>query len=133
MNADVDHAQRDLLELRDEARTLHAQAAGRDQLTVRTRRVGERRLVIALVGELDLATAPRLDAELRDAAEARLDVTIDLDGLEFFDSTGLTLLLRTAERARDGAGALELVAPPPCVRDVVALTRTADVLPFAPA
>jgi anti-anti-sigma factor len=124
----------ELLALRDEVTAQHelaAASARRDQLTIASRRVGDGAALIAVAGELDLATAPILDAELTDARAAGLDVTIDLAGLTFFDSTGLTLLLRAAHRADDAGGMLSLVAPPPCVRAVVEVTRTADVLPFA--
>ncbi len=136
MTTDAGPATRELLALRDEVASEHTRAsrsARQDQLTVATRRIGERVALVAVAGELDLATAPRLEAELSGAQAAGLEVTLDLAGLEFFDSTGLTLLLRASERARQHGGGLELVAPSPCVQDVVALTQTADVLPFAPA
>ncbi len=135
MTADARPATRELLALRAEVASEHSRAsrsAHHDQLTVATRRIGDRVALVAVAGELDLATAPRLEAELGDAQGAGLDVTLDLAGLEFFDSTGLTLLLRASDRARDGGGALALTAPPPCVRAVVEVTRTGDVLPFAP-
>jgi anti-anti-sigma factor len=135
VTTDAGPATRELLALRDEVASEHTRAsrsARQDQLTVATRRIGERVALVAVAGELDLATAPRLEAELSGAQAAGLEVTLDLAGLEFFDSTGLTLLLRAADRARDGGGALALTAPPPCVRAVVEVTRTGDVLPFAP-
>ena len=121
-----------LVELREEAATAHGGAATAGGLALRTAQTNGGALLVALAGELDLATAPQLEAELLRAADASQDVTIDLAGLSFFDSTGLTLLLRAAERARDGAGALALVAPATCVREVVEVTATADALPFAP-
>lgn len=55
-------------------------------------------------GELDLATAPQLDASLREAHERGFRrLVVDLRGLEFMDSTGLTLLIRwTLEARNDG-------------------------------
>jgi anti-sigma B factor antagonist len=55
-------------------------------------------------GELDVATAPELEARLRDArSNGFRRVVVDLRGLDFMDSTGLTLLTRwTLEASRDG-------------------------------
>ncbi len=62
------------------------------------------RLVLALRGELDLASAPLLEQELRDAeAGDRRHVVIDLSALEFMDSTGIELLVR-AQRSADRNG-----------------------------
>jgi anti-sigma B factor antagonist len=52
---------------------------------------------IALHGELDLATAPRLQAELeaiRDDAEELERIILDLRDLAFLDSTGLEVIVQ---------------------------------------
>jgi len=56
------------------------------------------------VGELDLSTVPVLEEQLRQAhAGGFRQVVVDLRGLEFMDSTGLTLLARWSTGAdRDG-------------------------------
>jgi anti-sigma B factor antagonist len=56
------------------------------------------------VGELDISTVPTLEEQLRQAHEDGCrHVIVDLRGLEFMDSTGLTLLARWAVGAeRDG-------------------------------
>jgi anti-sigma B factor antagonist len=55
-------------------------------------------------GELDMSTVPTLEqrlTELHDAGVRR--IVVDLRGLDFMDSTGLTLLARwTLEADRDG-------------------------------
>ena len=55
--------------------------------------------VIAVSGELDLSTAPRLEEPL-DAALAggAATVVIDLSGCEFIDSTGIALIVRAWQR-----------------------------------
>src|SRR4051794_23952258 len=61
-------------------------------------------------GELDMDTAPVLDAqmrELRDNGFRRL--ILDLRGLLFIDSTGLHLILRYDAEARRDGFSLELV------------------------
>ena len=59
--------------------------------------------VLMLFGELDLAYADRLSsrlAELRDRGQA---VILDLDRLEFIDSSGLRVLLQATQDSEGGA------------------------------
>jgi anti-anti-sigma factor len=55
--------------------------------------------VIAISGELDLSTAPRLEEPL-EATLARDDTAllIDLSACEFIDSTGIALIVRAWQR-----------------------------------
>jgi anti-sigma B factor antagonist len=53
----------------------------------------DREVMIALEGELDLATSPQLEAACPEAARQARRVVIDLSGLSFIDSTGLRALL----------------------------------------
>jgi anti-sigma B factor antagonist len=91
-------------------------------------------VVLALSGELDLASAPVLERELRDAeATGPTRLVIDLAGLAFMDSTGLQALLRARERANntDGPHQLVLRRAPHQVQRVFELTKTADAFTFA--
>ncbi len=72
-------------------------------LTVKPDPQGGRRLTLR--GELDLATAGRLEAAL---AEAGGPVVLDLTGLTFMDSTGVRMLLEAAEGDN---GELRIVPP----------------------
>jgi anti-anti-sigma factor len=70
-----------------------------------------RAAIVAVTGEIDLATA----ATLRDALSAELaagpDVLIvDLDGVEFFTSVGLTTLALTQRSAEERGVALRVIA-----------------------
>jgi anti-sigma B factor antagonist len=59
---------------------------------------------IAVRGELDMNTAPELEAEIeRILADEDVAVMLDLSGCEFIDSTGIALIVR-AWRRLDGAG-----------------------------
>jgi anti-sigma B factor antagonist len=67
-------------------------------------------VVAAVRGELDMLTAPVLDAEL-EAATGRQPATlvVDMSGVTFLDSSGCHTLVRARQRA-DGANiTLELV------------------------
>src|SRR5437588_4811617 len=58
--------------------------------------------VIALRGELDLASVPLLEREIDSAlADSASALVIDLSELRFMDSTGLRTLILGQRRARD--------------------------------
>jgi anti-anti-sigma factor len=66
---------------------------------------------IAVRGELDLSTGPRLEEEVRRIeAEAPKVLVLDLREVTFFDSTGLQLVLDADVRARE-EGRTFVVAP----------------------
>ena len=69
--------------------------------------------VLAVTGELDLATAPRLCARL-DASRAGRQprLLVDLTNVEFCDSTGLRALLGAASEVRAHGGRFAIVCPP---------------------
>jgi anti-sigma B factor antagonist len=63
-------------------------------LTLEAQQTSER-LVLRLAGEIDIATAPRLEAALNEATASGVEeVWVDLVGVRFIDSTGISLLLR---------------------------------------
>lgn len=79
--------------------------------------------VVTVDGELDLYTAPRLQAVLASLLRERVDrVVVDLSGIEFCDSTGMNVLLSAMKRIREQGGTLELAAPRPAVRRILQIT-----------
>jgi anti-sigma B factor antagonist len=80
-------------------------------------------------GEVDIATAPRLEARLRRALdEGARDVVVNLRDVTFIDSAGITALLRAAENARWRYGHLFLTRPTAQAMRVLELTQTAAQL-----
>jgi len=79
---------------------------------------------VSLLGELDIATAPKLEDEVRrlEAAGCRL-IVIDLRGLEFMDSSGLRALLAADTRARDRGARLVIVRGDDRIQRVLRITR----------
>jgi anti-anti-sigma factor len=70
---------------------------------------GTARIVVR--GELDLATGPRVEEEIRRAeADQPHTLILDLREVSFFDSTGLQLILDADVRAREEGRTL-IVAP----------------------
>lgn len=65
-------------------------------LTVRTRE-HDGVVILSVTGELDISTAPRVGAALRDAVARRLPLVLDLTELRFFSSAGLGLLVSLHE------------------------------------
>ena len=76
--------------------------------------------VVHVTGELDMCTAPQLSVSLSAVLDQRpCELTMDLAGVEFIDSTGLTLLVRTSKKLEEHEGALLLTHPTPAVRKVL--------------
>lgn len=65
--------------------------------------------VVAVRGELDVAGAPDLRTTLADVIGDGRHVVVDLEALDFLDSSGLGVLIGGLRRARTGGGDLELV------------------------
>ena len=81
-----------------------------DAFSVRIEPRGEAAVVVP-TGELDLATAPALEAALARAFEAPGSrVVLDLRELEFIDSSGLRTLLTARKQAEDAGARFSLIA-----------------------
>ena len=88
-----------------------------------------RATVIAVGGELDLASAPALEAELEAAAQSDAELLVlDLRELEFMDSTGLSVIVKAHQRLSEEGRALSLVRGPQQVQRLLDLTGVAERL-----
>jgi anti-sigma B factor antagonist len=74
--------------------------------------VGDGHVTLRASGEIDLYSAGDFTAALGQAADTAPDVTVDLTGVRFMDSTGLRALLRARRRAEDEGGRLRLAVDP---------------------
>jgi anti-sigma B factor antagonist len=85
--------------------------------------------LIAISGELDLASAPALEETLDHAlkSDVRL-VILDLRDLEFMDSTGLSVLVRGHQAAEEAGRRLTLIQGPPQVKRLLNLTGVTERL-----
>ncbi len=86
---------------------------------------------VRLHGELDLSTVPALEARVASLrADGAARIVLDLEELEFIDSTGLRMILELdGEAARDGF-TLALVPGGEAVQRVFEVTGTLGALPF---
>ena len=88
--------------------------------------------VVAAVGEIDFATAPRLrDTLLKPVMDGQTRVVADLAGVEFLDSTGLGVLVAVLKRARSLGGDLALVVTSQRIRAVFEVTGLTEVFTLA--
>jgi anti-sigma B factor antagonist len=73
----------------------------RDQLQIDVRREADR-VILRLVGELDMANAPRLEDAIESVGpDSRTMVVLDLQQLQFIDSTGLRIILSARARSQE--------------------------------
>jgi len=112
----------------------HIGSVGSDILWV-DRKVDNHAVIVRATGEVDLASAPLLSAQLR-LAEAVVvppaPVILDLTGVTFIGSAGLSALLDHQERCAELGTRLEVVGTRVVTR-VVAVAGLAEVLPVVPA
>jgi anti-sigma B factor antagonist len=90
--------------------------------------------VIAVTGEVDLATAPllgeRLDAKL---AAGHSTLVADLRGVSFLDSTGLSVLVKVLKRCLEEGGQLGLVIDQEKITKLFSITGLDDTFAIWPS
>jgi anti-anti-sigma factor len=90
-------------------------------------------VLVTVAGEVDIATTPQIERELRRVQMASADVTVDLTELSFLDCSGLRVLLESASRARGSGGRLTVIGAHGQPRRLFELTRVLDELHLASA
>lgn len=87
--------------------------------------------ILAVSGEVDVATAPRLRERLIGlVGDGHHHVVVDLEGVDFLDSTGLGVLVGALKRVRTHDGELALVCTQPRVLKVFEITGLTKVFPM---
>lgn len=87
--------------------------------------------VLAVTGEVDVATAPRLREQLIDLVnEGHHRIVVDLEKVEFLDSTGLGVLVGALKRVRTHDGELALVCTESRILKVFEITGLTKVFPM---
>lgn len=85
-------------------------------------------VVLAVSGEVDVATAPRLREKLVGlVGEGRSRIVVDLEKVDFIDSTGLGVLVGALKRVRTNDGDLALVCTGPRILKVFEITGLTKV------
>jgi anti-sigma B factor antagonist len=84
--------------------------------------------VLAVSGEVDVATVPRLREQLHGlVASGTPRIVVNLDAVDFLDSTGLGVLVGALKRVRNNGGELALVCTSPRIRKVFEVTGLTKV------
>jgi anti-sigma B factor antagonist len=93
--------------------------------------------VVALTGELDVATATSVEEALLGVEEDEPErIVLDLRELRFIDSTGLSLLINADRRGRKAGRQVTIVTgtgPPRRILETVGLDTRLDVVQDLPA
>ena len=92
------------------------------------------RTIVAATGEVDVYTAPVLDEALSTAVSGGATrLVVDLSGVDFLDSTGLSVLVKALKRVRDADGSLDVVVTAERVAKVFRITGLDQVIPVHPS
>ncbi len=87
--------------------------------------------IIAVTGEIDVATAPQLQENLHALiAQGRTALVLDLLGVTFLDSTALGVLVGALKRCREQGGDLQLVVSEPRIVKIFEITGLTTVFPI---
>lgn len=98
-------------------------------MRIETTRDDDEAIVLALWGRLDLVSAGSLRAAVATAVEGRgRTVVVDLEHVEFLDSSGLGALIAGLKASRQAGGDLRVAAPGEQARTVFQLTNLDRVL-----
>jgi anti-sigma B factor antagonist len=84
--------------------------------------------VIAVSGEIDVATAPQLRETLQGViSRGKKTIVLDLLGVTFLDSTALGVLVGALKRCRDAGGDLQVVVAEPRILKIFEITGLTSV------
>lgn len=87
--------------------------------------------VVTIYGELDVASAPALRERLIElVSEGSTHLVLDLEGLDFLDSTGLGSIISALKRARTNDGDLRLVCTQSRIRRLFEITALDKAFPL---
>jgi anti-sigma B factor antagonist len=89
--------------------------------------------VLALTGEIDIATYPVVRAALDDLRERGLcRVVVDLSEVTYCDSTGIGVLATCAKNLLDGGGWLHVAGLRPAVAEIFGIAGLMAAVPSFP-
>ena len=96
-------------------------------LTLSTREV-DGTTIVAVGGEIDVYTAPKLRDRITElVAEGIYTIVVDMESVEFLDSTGLGVLVGGLKKVRAHDGSLELICTQDRLLKIFRITGLAKV------
>lgn len=89
--------------------------------------------ILEVGGEVDAYSAPNLAEQISElVAAGQKQIVVDLNGVEFIDSTGLGVLVGGFNEARDAGGRLDLVCAVERVIKLLRITGLDEVFTIKP-
>ncbi|QYJ15841.1 Anti-sigma-B factor antagonist [Rubrobacter xylanophilus DSM 9941] len=82
--------------------------------------------VISVRGEVDLHSSPKVKYAIQRAAGRSPTVVVDMSGIEFMDSTALSMFARTKDELAERGVALRLATPSEAVDRIFGITGFRD-------
>ena len=90
--------------------------------------------VVSVYGEVDVATAPSLREQLIGlVSDGSTNLVLDLEGVDFLDSTGLGVIVSALKRVRTHGGDLRLVCTQARIRRLFEITGLDKAVPLLPS
>ncbi len=89
--------------------------------------------IIAVRGEVDLHTAPKVENAIERAARSNATVVLDMSGVAFMDSTALSALVRSKDSLQEQGTSLRLAAPSRAVERIFSVTGFQDYFEIFPS
>ncbi len=86
-----------------------------------------KRLMIALEGRLDTASAPELEKELQESLPGTEELIFDLESLDYVSSAGLRVFLFAAKTMRK-QGSMKLVNVSEVIYEILEVTGFSEIL-----
>ncbi len=100
------------------------------ELGLDVRKIGSHS-VVDVKGEIDVYTAPKLREKLIElVSEGSYDVVVNLEGVDFLDSTGLGVLVGALKRVKAHEGGLSLVCTQDKILKIFKITGLTKVFPI---
>ena len=103
--------------------------SGPAPLRVRLEGVGTGPSILALAGELDLSTVPRVKGPLVEQLRERPGVIVDLTDLSFIDSSGIGILIQASRAFANGSQMHVVIGRGSQVERVFSIARIGQALP----
>ena len=100
-------------------------------LKIQQNRLDDGSPILSLNGTLDIGSVSQLRGELRRLIEENHSrVIVDVDGLDYLDSSGLGVLVGALARIREKGGDLPVIVSQPKNRRVFDITKLSYVFPL---
>ena len=88
-------------------------------------------VVARIQGDLDVYTAPRLREFISDSVSlGDANLVLDLEGVGFLDSTGLSVMVAGLKKTKEAGGDLLIIKPNPQIQRILSITDLVKILPI---